>query len=282
MSLIIQQLLFGLGVPLLFLVTLIWYRNWSVRLFNLRNPSKEKLLRPPGESLRQKIENLDEDANLWICALMFCPMAISILPTWQWSLKLMIVAPLSGVLSLVIFRKFKQRADYWLGFQAERAVAEELNQLMRRGCHIFHDLQTVESGNIDHVVVAPTGVFAVETKARRKRGNSSEKKQYTISYDGKMLRFPSGSNFYSLEQTRRNAAWLSERLTRALAETIRVVPVLTFPGWWIDRTGKGEVNVVSYKELHHVIFSSLGTPLSEKQMKQIAAWLEEQCRNVQF
>ena len=55
------------------------------------------------------------------------------------------------------------------GFAGERAVAEELNQLIRAGCYVFHDVPMAPYGNIDHVLVTPKGIYAVETKARRKR-----------------------------------------------------------------------------------------------------------------
>jgi len=60
------------------------------------------------------------------------------------------------------------RACYQLGFQGERYVAEELNQLMADGFHVFHDVP-FENYNMDHVLVGPTGVFVVETRQRGSR-----------------------------------------------------------------------------------------------------------------
>jgi hypothetical protein len=45
-----------------------------------------------------------------------------------------------------------------LGFKGERAVGEELNQLLRQGFHVFHDLP-FDSFNIDHVIVGPTALL---------------------------------------------------------------------------------------------------------------------------
>jgi hypothetical protein len=52
-----------------------------------------------------------------------------------------------------------------IGYDGELATAQELNQLMRHGYYVFHDLQA-ENFNIDHIVIGPAGVFAVETKSR--------------------------------------------------------------------------------------------------------------------
>jgi hypothetical protein len=53
----------------------------------------------------------------------------------------------------------KRRREYRLGFAGERAVAEELNQLMLDGCRVFHDVPMEPYGNIDHVLIAPAGIF---------------------------------------------------------------------------------------------------------------------------
>mgnify|MGYP000447730379 CR=1 FL=1 len=45
-------------------------------------------------------------------------------------------------------------------------VAEALAPLTVDGCRIFHDVPAA-AFNLDHVIVGPTGVFALETKTRR-------------------------------------------------------------------------------------------------------------------
>lgn len=50
------------------------------------------------------------------------------------------------------------------GARGEFRVGEELEKLHKEGFHVFHDWYTGR-GNIDHFVVGPQGVFAVETKA---------------------------------------------------------------------------------------------------------------------
>ena len=54
--------------------------------------------------------------------------------------------------------------------QGERLVGETINWLMKDGFDVFHDYPidpNGKSGNIDHIVVGPNGVFAIETKAVR-------------------------------------------------------------------------------------------------------------------
>ena len=56
-----------------------------------------------------------------------------------------------------------ERKSYALGLDGELATAEELNQLMLDGCRVFHDVP-IRYGNVDHVVVHRSGVYAVNTK----------------------------------------------------------------------------------------------------------------------
>jgi len=52
---------------------------------------------------------------------------------------------------------------YFKGARGEEAVAALLATLPS-GYHVFHDVAIGESGGIDHVVIGPNGLFAVETK----------------------------------------------------------------------------------------------------------------------
>jgi hypothetical protein len=53
------------------------------------------------------------------------------------------------------------------GTHAEEAVGETLNQLVREGWTVMHDIERGPGGNIDHLASGPGGVFMIETKARR-------------------------------------------------------------------------------------------------------------------
>lgn len=61
------------------------------------------------------------------------------------------------------YRKHEQAHD---GMLAERITGMQLNRLVASGCIVLHDLPAA-GFNIDHVVIAPRGVYAVETKSVR-------------------------------------------------------------------------------------------------------------------
>jgi len=71
------------------------------------------------------------------------------------------------------------------GFDGERYVGEALTPLVAQGFEIYHDVP-FEGFNIDHVPVGPPGIFAVETKTRRKPGEQIVAFEVTFT-NGKIL-----------------------------------------------------------------------------------------------
>lgn len=243
-------------------------------------------LRPPGESLRLKIQDLDEEITDEILKMIAVPcFAASIFvtafkdPSWHFIAVLFLVTVL-----YVSWRTKRLRAlmqtlwNYRLGFDGERVVGEELNQLMADGYRVFHDFP-FDGFNIDHVVVGPTGVYAVETKAKRKQtGSNGKKLEWQVQYDGKSLMFPlSGPDDRWLDQAARNARSLSKWLSKAVAEDISASPILVLPGWLIDRKARGEVNVLNEKEVRYS-FPKTKSPLPPVLIQRIAHQLSEKCR----
>ena len=182
---------------------------------------------------------------------------------------------------LWVWQTVKVLRNYKLGFDGERAVGEELNRLMLDGCQVFHDLQMDGIGNIDHVVVAPHAVFAVETKAKRKRKpKESDGDDYRVTFTGDELVYPFGKDRKDLNQVRRNANVLAKKLEQLTKESVPVKSVLVLPGWLIERTGKSDVAVVNDKrsQLQAAIVDRRAKPMDAKQRERICAQLEDWSR----
>ena len=117
-------------------------------------------------------------------------------------------------------------------------VGEELNQLMASGFRVFHDLP-FDGFNIDHVLVGPPGVFAVETKTRRKPADIKGLERAQVFSDGERLRFPKDKyDSKAIPQARRNAETLAKWLTSATGQRVTVSAILTLPGWMVRRAGR--------------------------------------------
>ena len=78
------------------------------------------------------------------------------------------------LLSLGIFLVLLRRIDstWTRGLRAERRVGDVIEHaLARPGCAFAHDVKEAlgGSGNVDHIVMTPAGIWVVETKSRRQR-----------------------------------------------------------------------------------------------------------------
>ncbi|MBE7424582.1 MAG: NERD domain-containing protein [Ideonella sp.] len=160
----------GPAVALIFMLK----RKRSARAAR-RSPLTENLLRLPGETLREQIDRVNEQADAWLATLIFFPMLIVCLhlgqsyvfgrgQTWP---RVSVAALLAIGVAVVASRKLlvlsAQLDRLRLGLDGEVAIGQELGKVTRRGAAVFHDVPA-EGFNIDHVVVATQGVFAVETK----------------------------------------------------------------------------------------------------------------------
>lgn len=193
------------------------------------------------------------------------------------------VAVFFGLIAFVffLFRFIQIIRKMWklrLGYEAELAMGQELDQLMRKGAVVFHDV-AAENFNIDHVVVARNGVFAVETKGRSKPSRGLGKDDAKVIYDGKVLKFPNCVESKSIEQAQRQAQWLARWLSSAVGEKVAVKPVLALPGWFVDRQGRSDVLVISGREAYALMKAGDGQ-LADGLLQRIEHQLEQKCRDV--
>lgn len=258
-----------------------------------KSPLTTALLRMPGHTLRQQLEDSRFDMGFDVMTLMAVPgMSLAALyvmtlvtgkpnPVSIMGLALVMVAAYCVYQIRSLLRRGDQMDQWRLGLDAEMAAGQELDQLMRRGAVVFHDMAG-DKFNIDHVVVAPQGVFAIETKGYRKPNRDGGAADATVVHDGEVLKFPEWSGAGPLRQAGRQARWLSEWLTSATGERTEATPVLVLPGWFVDRRGRGSVLVLSGAEVQqHLLKVRDAKPLRPEQMQRVVHQLEQRCRDVQ-
>ncbi len=176
----------------------------------------------------------------------------------------------------------QQRADWRLAFTSERLVGEELNKLMCEGCQVFHDFPVGGQETLSHIVVAPSGVYAIETLARRKRAGSPTQKAHEAIYDGGSIQFPEGCDTGAVQQAGKKAARLGEFLSDALKTPVKPRAILTLPGWYVITKTAGEVTVLNPKLVDLTILNSDSPEMLAEQLKQISRHLEKKCRDIEF
>lgn len=269
--------------PIAFVVFII-VRNLKALKNGKKNPfSEDDLSRPPGQSLLEKLEEIDAEIFQNAAFLLAAPLTMALIYFLQsgrmqqsWSTFLFAVG-ISVVGSLFYGNRLLRTFDIWrnykLGYQGELYVAQKLEPLLLEGYKIFHDIP-FKNFNIDHVIVGTTGVYVLETKTKRKK--SADSKGHEVTYDGTKLTFSDGSfDTNSIEQTQRNAEALRKLIKAKAEENIPVYPILTFPGWNIKRIGKGLINVVNPKELSRSLSFFENANLSSEQLRFVTMALAQ-------
>jgi hypothetical protein len=82
----------------------------------------------------------------------------------------LVTIELGAIATMVIARRrMEPQMDRWLqGARGEESVGEVLEGMAEQGWVAIHDISPGR-GNVDHVLVGPGGIFAVETKSHRGR-----------------------------------------------------------------------------------------------------------------
>lgn len=280
----IPLLLFSLGfaIPV---GMIYWIRGRSGK----RNPLTAHLLRAPGESISKQLEDINDD---YFNRMVFCGIAplffyssyVSIALYGQHKISpwLFIVSGVGmvGYFLFKIYRLFHQRRNLYLGLDCERAIGQELNQLMLDGYRVFHDFPA-EGFNIDHVVFGENGIFAVETKGRAKPDRNRGQEDARVVYDGSKLIFPNTVETEPLAQAERQAEWLRKWLASAVGEQVEVRPILMLPGWFLDRKSpkmlihNGKYSREFFRKIRSV------TPIRPDLLQRITHQVEQRCRDVE-
>jgi len=277
----------------LVMISGIWrYWRWSDDKKRRKSGLARDLLRPVGESCRQKIDDLTLNISTYLSFLMLLPIvavAFFLLmarlePRSSTGFLLVCVAPPFLLAFIVgggkLLMSIRERQNWMLGLDGELATAEELNLLMLRGCRVFHDIPT-DYGNIDHVVVSPSGVICVETKARQKPVDGNDKARVRIDYATGMMRFPDWPEKIPSDQAEMQARWLSQWLSERCSATIDVEPMIALPGWEVEqgiRTRKETLVINPHKAEQFFVNSRKAH--SESQVARIATELTTLCRNM--
>jgi hypothetical protein len=199
---------------------------------------------------------------------------------------LMLALVCGGIYGLLsVFKRGKEIQWFYLGLRGEQAVAEKLTELAPDGYRAVHDFPAAKDWNIDHVVVGPGGVFAIETKTRSKRTAPPGKKDQEVFFDGKLLMFPWFTDDKAVRQAEANARWLANYLKKATGlESVWVTGLLVIPGWYVAYANSPREHRVRAMPETMLVqhLRDRSRTLSEQEIKQIAFQLEQKCRDVEF
>jgi len=282
-------LLFGL----LTMLIIAWGWRWWVARDRRRAPFTEDLLREPGHTLRKELDGLEWELSAQLMLVALLPLVVYVVYLQGLASEgvrrsgsaavILLLATLTffAVVVWPLVRLLNRRRDVLLGWNAERAVGQRLDQLVAHGFRVYHDL-SADGFNIDHVVVGRGGVFAVETKGRRKPPRGRGNRDAAVNFDGHRLLFPGWADKRSPAQARDNARWLGRWLTEATGTEVHAFPRLTLPGWMVNNTTPPKDFLAINPRQRHLerVFVREGVTLSDELIQRIAYQLDQRCRDV--
>lgn len=218
-----------------------------------QSPLKARPLRVPGQSLDEQIDFLLNDRFMGYLFAAGCFLFIAGMEWVAYFAKMprrpvlysVVAAAAIGVAACRFFEIRRKVRQLRLGRDGERAVGQFLERLRDGGGQIFHDVPG-DGFNLDHVIVSPHGLYAIETKTWRKPWPKA-----TITVEGDTLRVAGRiPDCNPIEQVTGAARWLECELAKSTGKRFAVRGVVVFPGWFVDqRSPRGSVWVLEPKAL---------------------------------
>ena len=201
--------------------------------------------RQAGQSLRTRSSDLFDDecvpvlslmAIVLTCLLLECLHSYCSLPNQPIPMAVLSLLTLAWLVWRVLSVR-KRNAILLRGEEGERIVAQAIEDgLVSAGYSVFHDIQLKKNGkrfNIDHLVIGPNGVFAIETKNYRKPRTG----QARVTYDGvKVLWSGRECRHDAAAQAAATARAAHDYLLEVTAHHFSVKPVLCAVGWYVEST----------------------------------------------
>jgi len=246
-----------------------------MKRFSRRSPGggrEGRMLRLPGEGRWERMEQVRDQLQMELLDALCVPLVVAGIPA------LIVMALPSGAARVVLlcligtgcvvsiaYRGWrilglmrelrKLKADV----RAERLVADQLHTAAGGGFHVFHD--AVVPGpqklyHIDHLVVGPTGVYAIETRTHEKPAEAAKSSGDRVAFNGVALEWPTGpADAESPREATAHAERVQTYLHERLGVAVPVQPVLALPGWQVEGAGYGALAVVNPRQFPSLLFS---------------------------
>ncbi len=251
----------------------------------MKSPIKDNPLHNPAESLDKEIDKVINDKA--IQDLMMIVMLI-VLTGWEWwawfretpPQPIIMTALAALIIPIFIYRLFRHRKKVIklrLGRDGEKAVGQYLESLRETSAKVFHDIPS-KGFNIDHLVIAKSGIYVIETKTYSKSNDGSHR----IVFDGSQLTLGNGFKTNKpIIQVKAASQWIRELLKETTGKNFSTKPVVVFPGWFIEPTSEAKASdvwVLNPKGLPTFIANSM-TKLNDSEVSMISYHISRYVRS---
>ncbi|MFG0250959.1 MAG: nuclease-related domain-containing protein [Phycisphaeraceae bacterium JB051] len=237
-------------------------------------------LNVPGHTTLRRLHNVNTEKNGYWIAMMCGYLMVAFfeflhlfLISKNATVQLLVMGlPFFAFALYRIRRNRRELESIKLGWKGEVATGYLLEELRTAGYTILHDLETKEKGNIDHVVIGPAGVFAIETKTVSMPVD--DKATITVGRENELviaglLDIRKCKGRHPMDQARASAAMLARMIEDSSGKRTTVKPVLLYPGWWVNENAQSDVMVMNPKRFISVI-RNMPAVLSSAQIQFIS------------
>ena len=191
----------------------------------------------------------------------------------------------AGVAALAYFvqhliRVVNEKRNLALETSAEVATGQSINQLMRRGYWVFHDV-LLGGQRIQHLIIGAAGVFVVESKAHRvpRKYARSDTARAQVTFDGRQLTYPDRVDTDPIQAVLRQSRMIGQWLTGKIGEVVAPQPVLALPGWYVQSADWKRVIVCNPTNPAMIIKASTQSRLDATAIREILVNLKQQARD---
>jgi hypothetical protein len=247
-----------------------------------QSPLTDEPLRYPGQSLDEEIENWRTEGviNYLITASAFFVVAfvewwgyLTHAPRQPIPFSVCAVLAIGGLAWRIVYIRKKLR-PLKLGRHGERVVGQYLEGFRAYGGRVFHDIPG-DDFNVDHVLICPQGIYAIETKTWSKPWSTAK----VTTRDGKLSKAGFTPDRDPVIQASAAADFLRDILATKTGRRYEIRGVVAIPGWLVDPSLQhGTVCVIDPKNLpDHV--AKQPSILSAQEVKDLAFELSRYIRS---
>jgi len=270
-------------------------RTWDLagKLFGRRSPFSGHILYEAGHPLRIGLTQLNASCSTGLAALVFFLLAFVaalLLRRDGWMdfahrwLQILFCLLLASALAYFVYRlatlaRLRRRLVF--ARDAHIAVGHGLQRTLGDANRIFHHVSggSLARESIDHVVVGPSGVYAIQVVVRRPGRGESDEPGVTIQ--GNELHFGKSDETVSIAGLSARRKLLSRDLSRIAEQPLRIRSVIALPGWQI-REQNSDSHLLVNENLLAMIrgWSDPQEYLMNDQVAAISKFLAERCTNL--
>jgi hypothetical protein len=158
-------------------------------------------------------------------------------PAWQLYVLLGTLLAAAGFASYRLFRTIQQWREVRFLRDANIAVGHSLQRIAVGHGRVFHDVATPE-GVVDHLIVGPGGIYAINVVAHRAMRRDS------VHLSDSELRFKPDGRSISIADIAAKTTRLEQEFRDLLRNSVRVRSVIAVPGWHAEtQSGNGHLVV---------------------------------------